>query len=82
MNQHIVGYNVKAVAVPPTGHALSSHYSHDNSMRYYDEWKRSVERTRMSAIASYVLTAKGPELAISYGDQIVTQSILKFKVDR
>lgn len=76
MSQHIVSYKVKA-AVPPTGHALSSHYSHDKSMRFFEGWKRSVERTKMSAIASYVLTAKGPELAISYGDQKTTQSIWK-----
>jgi hypothetical protein len=78
MNQYIVGYNVKAVAVPPTGQDLSSHYSHDNCMRFFEAWKRSVERTKMSAIASYVLTAKGPELAISYEDHIMIQSIWKY----
>jgi hypothetical protein len=71
MNQHIVGYKVKAVPVPPTGQALSSHYSHDDCIRFYAEWKRSEKRTKMSAIASYVLTAKGPELAICYGDDTV-----------
>ena len=52
MIQHIVGYEVKAVAVPSMGHALSRHYSHDNYMRSFEGWKRSAERTKMSAIAS------------------------------
>jgi hypothetical protein len=39
-----------------------------NCMRSFEEWERSAKRTKMSAIASYVLTAKGPELAISYED--------------
>ena len=76
MNQHIVGYKVKAV-VPPTGHALSSHYSHDIYIKFFEEGKRSAKRTKISAIASYVLTAKGPELAISYGDQTMIKSIWK-----
>ena len=45
------------------------------TMRFFEEGKKSVEPTKMSAIASYVLTARGPELAISYEDQIMIQSI-------
>ena len=51
MIQHIVGYKVKAVAVPSMGHALSRYYSHDNYMRVFEGWKRSAERTKMYAIA-------------------------------
>lgn len=48
------------------------------TMKFFEERRRSAERTKMSAIASYVLTAKGPELVISYEDQIMIQSIWKF----